>query len=222
MCKYVNRPKKQDQNITRVCNAKKLIVVEGSDDSYFFEKVLKDLECCSEEYGIVIAGGVGNFSSIAEQISSVSQYKQGNIKTILFFRDADQNFKESELSLQRIIDKSFSVKPNHAELKQTEKGSYVGIFIISHNGAAGTLDSLCLETVKGVSDYNDAKDYITKAFSSQDNFFQKRLLQAFLARNSNPLCNGVGRAIKNGIFSTDHQQFNLLLDFLRKIKDNYD
>jgi 5S rRNA maturation endonuclease (ribonuclease M5) len=210
MC-YIKRKYPEPSNTERMQDATKLIIVEGSDDASFFTKILESLELPCNEYGIVIAGGVAMFEKVADQIVKNPRYRKNEISSILFIQDADSDGLKAEKSLQKTMMKAFQVEPENGKFKLSSHGVHIGIFILSNTGNTGALEDLCLDIAsRSLPNYKHVETYMKSTCENQQEKFsnKKRWLQALLAAESNPLCNGAGRAIESKLFEINDPIFD--------------
>lgn len=214
---YIKRPQPDKSIVTRVKDAQKLIIVEGSDDAYFFEKILEKMNFCDKEYGIVVVGGTSNFKSVLSNVSKENSFIQNEIKSILIVQDADKSAEVAEKSLQKITKEIFGVTPKNKKFEKSKDGINIGIFILAHDEKVGALEDLCLEVVKNDNNYQFLEDYMKNTCAGNKNKEEnkKRWLQAFLAVQSDPLCNGAGKAIKDDVFDINHQIFTPVCEMVK-------
>ena len=95
----------------------------------------------------------GSVKGVIQELSTRmkdSEYKGGNIKTVLIIVDADekieQRFQDIQQALEERQDKCFSL-PQQLGVIAQDKQIKVGVFLFPDNQKSGSLETLCLKAL---------------------------------------------------------------------------
>lgn len=199
---------------TGVICLKKIIVVEGQDEVYFLDALLRNMKITDMEVREV--GGKQQFKDKLPALVRMSGFS--DVEVLAIIRDADNNAAAAFKSISNILKKE-GLKPA-TEVTQFSEGSpKIGIFIMPGNSDAGMLEDLCLKTVENhpamdcvqlfancISELEEAPNNIVKAKA-----------QAFLAAMPKDV-NSVGVGAQKGYWNFNSEELNDLKSFIDNLR----
>ena len=192
--------------------------VEGSHDEHFFKKLLAHIGF--KDVHIFNTNGKDNFSNCFGRLC-----KQDTeiIKRICFVQDADKNPAKSAFdSICHYLKKDESPFPVPEEISDmTEGNPKCGIFIMPDNESKGTIESLCLKSIKDKEIFKSIEQYLDAVEENDAKMYRKLNLPksqilAYLA-GKHPYSYSVGLGTQQGHFDLDHPCFDKLKDFLKRL-----
>lgn len=123
----------------------KLLLVEGKDETIFFQAFLKKSDLL-EEIQIIEVGGTGNFKTELQALINRTGFSD-NVESIAIIRDADTNFDSAFQSICSVLSNNNLCHPLTANTFIDEGDIKIGVFIMPGNSEDGTmLEDLCLKT----------------------------------------------------------------------------
>ena len=125
----------------------RLLVVEGKDDFSFFEEFLKKLNI--NDVDIRNVGGKGEYKNKLPLLIKTSGFD--SIKKIAIVIDAHENCKSTFESIYNIIERKMKLIPPKRTNTYSEANPSIGIFIMPDNCSVGSIEELCLNTIKNDS-----------------------------------------------------------------------
>lgn len=199
---------------TGVICLKKIIAVEGQDEVYFLDALLRNMKITDMEVREV--GGKQQFKDKLPALVIVSGFS--DVEVLAIICDADNNAAAAFKSISNILRKE-GLKPA-TEVTQFSEGSpKIGIFIMPGNSDAGMLEDLCLKTVENhpamdcvqlfancISELEEAPHNIVKAKA-----------QAFLAAMPKNV-NSVGVGAQKGYWNFNSEELNDLKSFIDNLR----
>ena len=200
-------------------SASKVLLVEGKDEFFFFEELLRyfmlDAQFDMQPREV---GGKDKFPK--EFPAFLNDPNFHKVTAYAIIRDADTNSKAALASAQNLLKKYNQPYPKaHGEIASNGIVK-VGLFIMPGNGSKGMLEDLCLQVVKDhpimpyVEDFiGNLKNITTIRLPKNES---KAKLQAFLAGMPVTVAN-VGLAAKKGYWAFDHESFSELQSFLNRL-----
>jgi len=199
--------------------SKRLLAVEGKDECNFFKALLKRMNV--EGVQIVDIGGKGKFPSEIRLLNNMDGF--GEISTIGFVRDAEMNTAESAFdSVTGVLRKLDLPTPGKPGEITTTGSPRVSIFIMPDNAGKGMLEDLCLRTIAEERSYAcvDAyiqcfSEFLPEAKKERFNEPKARVL-AYLATRI-PVVNSLGLAAQKGFWQLEHESFQDIRDFLKRL-----
>jgi len=196
-----------------------LLIVEGKDDVNFFEAYLgylSSLENCqgvNDKFDIYSIGGKNNLPSILKTISKTPGFN--NIKALAIILDADSNPKARFQSITNALKKANLPSPRKI-MEASGKKPKVMIFLLPDSNRAGSLEDLCLESIKNDPALSCIDKYFEclsdKKIKISANCSKAKCL-AFLASRPD-LPNNVGIAAKQKIWPFASPAFQNIKNFL--------
>lgn len=215
-----NSPKKSvsisgdlEKDTGAIC-LKKIIAVEGQDEVYFLDALLKNMKIGDIEVRAV--GGKQQFKDKLPALIRMSGFS--DVEVLAIIRDADNDANAAFKSISNILRKE-GFKPA-TEVTQFSEGSpKIGIFIMPGNADAGMLENLCLETVENHSAMDCVRPFancISELKESPNNIVKAKV-QAFLAAMPK-LVNSVGLGAQKGYWDFDSEELTDLKLFIDNLK----
>lgn len=194
----------------QVIGKPKLLLVEGPDDQYFFEK-LRALHAISD-LQIVPYRGITNLRPFLRALRATPGF--GQLLSLGIVRDSDQQPSDTLRSVQHSLSDANLPVPQQIVLPQ--RGSpQVSILLLPDDHRSGMLETLCLDAVAGDPVMSCLLQYINcaKTAGMQIRNEDKALVQAFLATRPEP---GLllGQAAQRNYFPLTHPCFDHVKQFL--------
>lgn len=209
---YKSRPgERQPVNPSRPI----LFIVEGPDDGHFLEEMLTQMDVADNVVDVRDVGGKPNIESYINLTLKSPHARSGDLKKIVIFLDADNDFERAKADFHRVLTK--------LGLPTPQEGSFgfggnleIGFYLFPRSGRSGELEDLIegvhrnplLEQSRRFFENSTEGNEVTKP--------TKRIIQIYLAVVSQPLCAGVGRAIRGGSLQVDVNELEELRDFLNR------
>lgn len=199
----------------------RLLIVEGIDDAYFFDKLLEILDADESTTRILMMknNDVGNYyKSLSKQREIISGYT----KKILFITDSDEDYIATTSKIINDL-KRLDVNIDSDNLFHSVQNRIhlVGFTTLPSINENGNLERVCLRTLG-----NDGKLHLVKKFyeSIEKEFGTlnkryKRLSFIYLACVPNET-RGVGKSFHDGIFHTDHECLTPIIDAIKEFLTN--
>jgi hypothetical protein len=199
-------------------NQQSVILVEGVDDAHFLDQILTDLNASPTEVGVCISEGKDKFSSLMGAMLKSPFFTTGRIVRYAIIRDVDSSIPKCMGELTSLFSEFGEPMPPPNNTVARTDGRNVGLFLMPSHDATGSLETLALDTVGEHELLVQADLYISlaaKNFGGASDHIDKRRAQAFLASRSDPLCNGVGWASRQGVFDIQSPVLQPMKDFLK-------
>jgi hypothetical protein len=204
------------ENNTKRNDRDYLILVEGTDDAHFLDKILTEIGAEPTKVGLILAGGKGQIKSNMTSLIKSSNFTTKKTIGIAIIRDADNDFEKAERETQEIFRKILDTPVKNAN-SINHDGRAFGFYLLPQDKESGDLEKLSLYTVEGSPVEKLAEEFIQQAsLDSPLDQIHKRKVQVFLSGVKGELCRGPGLAFKQGHFDSKHGSLNPLKDFLRK------
>ncbi len=215
----------------------KLILVEGKDDKYFFQYLMKHI--CLEDCQVINVEGKDNFSNVFKSIMLLPGFN--TVNSLAFIRDADNDCRKSFNEIISIIKSN-----NRSLIKTAATISYpdkpgvffninnlkIGTFILPNNSNPGMIEDICLNScstrpaIECIDSYvqclKSKLDRKTDEISSNNssNYFPKNeskmKMLVFLA-SLYEYSNNIGDAAQKGSWDFNHSSFIELISFLKQL-----
>jgi len=202
----------QKNNNTRN-DREKLLFIEGTDDAYFLDRILANVNADPDYVGLVTVGGTGQFLSNIKSFSKSSQFTTGKNKGLVIVRDVDEDFNGVSNEMAQLFFSLFGVVVRHGEIVVLDGRAY-GFFLMPGQDRAGDLERLCLDTVEGKVLALKSYEFLNSVEPVPSDQVFKRLAQVYLAGHVGALCRGAGRGFNRGQFDDTHAILNPLKEFL--------
>ncbi len=193
---------------------KRILLVEGKDDAYFFEKLLQLKSANPEDVAIIATGGKTELKKSLIQLMKQSPFVRGNVLCLAIVQDADQSGANTLGNIQNDLQSVALPAPPHGVFQNGPLS--VGIFVLPSASEEGDLEKVCLETVATKPRLHLTKQFfeqIQSRFGTLDRS-HKRLAAIYLACSMEET-KGVGRAFqKTTVFDCHHHCLNDINSFL--------
>ncbi len=197
-----------------IIRQKKVLAVEGKDEINFFNALLEDVGIL--DFEIHEVGGKDQFKSKLPALVKMSGFS--DVEVLVVIRDADEDANAAFKSINDILRKVGFEPPE--EINQFSYGRpKIGVFIMPGNSDTGTLEDLCLKTVKDHPAMDCVNAFIdcVSQLESPPNNFAKAKAQTFLAAMPNIACS-VGVAAQKQYWDFDLEVLTAIKVFLEKMK----
>lgn len=212
--RYFNRPL-QERVADRSINGRKLILVEGPDDIWFFDALLSDLGAPVHEVQVIDYEGKTNISRTLGPLLFDPAVTGGDVTAIAIVQDADGDVAVARQNIDRACAEVGLVGGSYAGFANSTSHPMlsVGTFALPNGIVNGDLDALLFETLAGTPVHAHVEAYATAAGFTARPDVGKRKVQAYLASQS-PLARGAGMGASNGHFQIGHVSVKPVRDFV--------
>ncbi|OPY00329.1 MAG: hypothetical protein A4E62_02370 [Syntrophorhabdus sp. PtaU1.Bin002] len=194
----------------------KLLIVEGRDEEEFFVAILKTLDITDVQ--VLAVGGKTKIRSNLKALRNDSRFS-----TVISFgivRDADREAATAFVSVRDALREAGFPYPSKP-LRQSKGPPKVNVMILPPDGQHGSLENVCLETVKDdpamfcVEQYFDCLNLrgLNRRMGPD---FVKAKTRVFLASREDPTVS-LGVAVNKGYWPLDAQVLNTVKQFLQTI-----
>ena len=199
----------------------KLLLVEGKDEEFFFEKLLQKHNI--QEIQVIAVYGKQRFRKYFPELKKISGFNK-KVSSLAVIHDADKDAYGSFQSICSTLKRNGFTKlpkePGSFALSDPKSsGPKIGVFIIPNNKDAGMLESLCLSTVES-EEIKECIDSFMECMKSrcgkEPKNPAKARCKAFLSAGGEDASN-LGIAAQKGYWDLDSPELKLLSDFLKKI-----
>jgi hypothetical protein len=199
---------------TGVICLKKIIAVEGQDEVYFLDALLRNMKITGMEIRAV--GGKQQFKDKLPALVRMSGFS--DVEVLAIIRDADNDANGAFESIRNILKKE-KLKPPIQANQFSEGSPKIGIFIMPGNSDTGMLEDLCLQTVA----HHPAMDCVRpfanciSELEESPNNIVKAKAQAFLAAMPK-LVNSVGLGAQKGYWDFNSEELTDLKSFIGNLR----
>lgn len=195
----------------------KLLLVEGNDEQYFFQKLMQEIAV--DGIQIIPLGGKDNFRTPNfKSIIKTPGFRE--VKSLGIVRDADDNADNAFKGICAVLKECELPEPTQPmEITNTE--FKIGILIIPPNAEKGKIEDLCLFSLTEYIEIGCIDNYFDclKKKLLQDKFpkdLSKAKIQAFLASREESVPH-LGVAAQRSYFPLEHKVFGEIKDFVRAL-----
>ena len=212
--RYFNRPL-QERVADRSITGRKLIIVEGPDDIWFFDALLASLGAPIDEVQVLDYEGKDSIARTLGPLLLDPAVTDGTVTAIAIVQDADgdvavarRNIDEAcaEVGLAGGTYGGFTASTSHPTLS-------IGTFALPDGALNGDLDTLLFDTLAGSPIHAHVESYATTAGFAARPDVGKRKTQTYLASRS-PIARGAGMGAANGHFDVTHPSITPVRDFV--------
>lgn len=215
--KFVKNDSETQILTNKVEGQRNCCIVEGINDAYFFESILLDMDSGydSSNTVICITHGKERLDKFASAFFINEAFTRGPLRNIAVCFDADENPNKSHedvlSTLRKHIDGAELTGASPVE-KTTDRN--IGVFLLPDNEHAGTLETLCIKMIEENEETLSALERCKCLNLPEDRFYQKRLMQAYLATPRRDFCSGVGMGLKKKLLPRYAQHLKRVKAFL--------
>lgn len=211
--KYFNAPLSEHQ-ADRKIYGKKVLLVEGPDDIWFFNTLLARLNAPAEDVQIIDYDGTPKLRRTFASLLLDQKVASGHVNAIAVVQDAD----EDEASARRNVISAFSLEgisePEFGTFRTDDsRGIAVGAFILPNNSDAGNLDQMLYMTMSESAAHAQTEIFSRALGLEERTDVYKRKTQVYLA-SQNEICRGAGRGAARGYFDMTHERISGITDFI--------
>ena len=197
----------------------RLLLVEGKDEVYLFDALLKHCLGNAKGQGIQIidAGGRDRFRHSIVAISTAAR-SRSPLRALGVIRDADDNAGSAFQSVCGAL-RHAGYEPPAAHGEASNGRPAVGVFILPDGAGAGAIETLCRQSVAGDSTSRCVEAYIAclkqhRAMRSPNE--DKTFAHAWLAAGKDPVAR-VGEGARQGVWDFGSGAFASLSSFLGRL-----
>jgi len=192
----------------------KVIAVEGTDEVYFLDALLRNLKITDVEVRDV--GGKDQFKNKLPALVRMSGFSDVGFLAII--RDAEDDAGAAFDSVRKVL-LDQQLEPPDRMNRFSDGNPRIGIFIMPGNSDTGMLEDLCLKTVEEDPAMECVNAFIDCA-SRLDNppkIMAKAKAQVFLAAMSK-IANSVGVGAQKGYWNLDSDELDNLRSFIEILR----
>ncbi len=211
-----------------------VLLVEGEDDRFFFEHLIKHIyedtsnsEILTETVQFFISKGKTRFKELIKSIAKTKN--SSNIRKLALIRDIDNEDVDSDLlpklkSYFTDIDEIDFTLPLDNPTEFPSGAVSVGFFFLPDNKSSGKLETLCLQAIKNDPKYVDINRCI-KAFlecASELNItldLEKTEVKAFCSLFAD--IRYIGGAVQRNLINFNSEVFQELKEFTLKFLEKH-
>ena len=197
------------------------LILEGADDAYFFDVILRDVGASPARTGILYLTGKDQLQNELGPFLKSTPFKHGAVNTYGIVKDADAKATAAITEAHRILRSHGEPEPAAGTFAAAPAGraGRVGLLILPTAGDTGDLEEVCLRTVadEALTKRVDAFLAETVATGGQIDKLSKRKAQTYLANKHGDLCRGPGRGFVCGHFNGNHESLATIKDFCRQL-----
>lgn len=191
----------------------KIIIVEGKDDKYFFDRLLKKL--IIKDIQVLYFKGKEEFKNNFVSVPKISGFN--NVKKIIVILDADESYQATEDSVKTNINKI--LKASDGPLVFSSSNPSVAYFIMPNNKDKGMLETLCIASQKKSSAMIQVDRFISEVDSDvmikeKPKNKDKAKAQAYLSIMPE-IAYGMAYGIVKNYWDLNHPDFQKLTSFLK-------
>lgn len=200
------------------CGCEIQIFVEGADEEWFVEALLKEMNVSPERVAVIGIGGKDKIVSVIDRAKKSPDFSCGLVKKVGVILDADDNPGKSLRNIQVALRQLCANEPGHGEVVEGNNGISVGAFVIPSSTASGCLETLCLSLLPEDGKVDSIKTFMSD-FERQHGIIkksEKKTAKIFLALTTEDTF-GVGRGFSVGAFGEDMSNLLDLRKFLEEI-----
>lgn len=193
---------------------KKVLVVEGRDENFFFCALLKHMGITGVD--IKEVGGKEQFKN--KMPALVKQSGFSDVEMLAVVRDADENAHGAFKSVKDILERHDLQPPEQPN--QFSGGSpAVGVFIMPGSSDRGTLEDLCLKTARDhpAMECVDTFSDCIRTLEEPPHNMAKAKVQAFLAAMPK-IANHAGIGAQKGYWNFDSEEMTDLRSFMERLR----
>ncbi len=202
---------------------KKLIAVEGQDEVYFFNELIRFIEISGIEVWEV--GGKNQFEPKFAQFIKLRGFDE--LESIAFVCDSDNRSAVSSFnSLCRIIENVTAEEPSFSgnivlpsRMGEFSEGNpKIGIYVMPNNSDLGMLENLCLDSVADYPAMECVNEFIqcVLLLEEEPKNIPKAKVQTFLA-SKEKIVNRLGLGAMKGYWKFESPVWNELKTFISNL-----
>jgi hypothetical protein len=202
----------------KTIRGKSLILVEGQDDLWFFDKILSDIGADPDGVQAIDYGGAGELPTYLDNLLKSDEVLDGEIRGILITGDSDTFNGPLPHKLKASLKNGSIPSPTDRDVIDIPAGKKVqrvGLFLLPQELEPGNLESVLLATMATDPPVVAARSFVEGHHHQKTPENDKRVSQAYLATRAK-LSRGAGWGAKNGYFNLAHESLDALKDVLRK------
>ena len=127
----------------------RVLIVEGADDAYFFDVILRDVGASPARTGILYLTGKDQLQNELGPFLKSTPFKHGAVNTYGIVKDADAKATAAITEAHRILRSHGEPEPAAGTFAAAPAGraGRVGLLILPTAGDTGDLEEVCLRTV---------------------------------------------------------------------------
>jgi len=199
---------------TGVIRFNKVIAVEGQDEVYFFDALLRNIKITDVEVREV--GGKDQFRNKLPALVRMRGFP--NVEVLAVIRDANGHANKAFGNIKGLLGKQ-GLKPPNQMGKFSDSKPKVGIFIMPNNSDPGMLEDLCLKTVENHVAMRCIKIFsdCTSELENPPKNEAKAKVQVFLAAMPK-IANCVGIGAQKGYWDLNSDDLSDLKSFIGNLR----
>lgn len=195
----------------------KLLLVEGPDDIWFFDGLLRALSASTDDIQIIDYSGKDSLRRTLAPMLADPKVVEGFVRAIGIVQDADGSYAKAKERIEQACSSEGISHPSFGSFSADPKfGFLCGAFVLPNNDADGDLDTLLYGTAVGSPEYAHVESYAGSVGVATKADAGKRKSQVLLA-SKEKLCRGAGRGAAHGYFDLSHPSLADVTEFVTKL-----
>lgn len=217
--KFYNAPPQRSQTNRKV-TGKKLLLVEGPDDIYFFNALLTDMGADPNEIQVMDYDGKTRLSDVFSLLMRAPEVEEEKVTAIGLVQDADGDLAAAKSNIDSAwrgvgLDIAPYGRFDTSRLRPTLS---IGSFALPDCAGSGDLDEMLFASAKGDIAHTATGVFMTSVGLAPAPKFYKRCTQVYLAAKPD-LCRGSGRGAENGYFDLNAPRLGAIREFVKSLME---
>jgi hypothetical protein len=190
-----------------------LLIVEGFDDCYFFDRVLSEFGVDPDFYGIVHVDGKDKLEVGLANLLKSPSFTQGYTKKCSVLVDSDDDPPKQWRWLRGVFS-NIGVPINNLGEFVDFDGIQFGVMLIPGPSKAGDVDSVCCDLLSEDKIFEKVSNFSDPIIEERNlGGPWKRKMQIFLALQKE-ICRGSGRGFKANLVPFDKEKMSEIVAFI--------
>lgn len=198
--KFYNAPPSRIQTDRKI-TGRKLLLVEGPDDIYFFNALLTEMGADLNDIQVMDYEGKTRLPAVFSLLMRAPEVEAGEVTAIGLVQDADGDLAAARGNIDSAwAGVGLDVAPyGHFGASQVRPNLSIGSFALPDCATSGDLDEMLFASVAGDAAHTATEVFMGSVGLAPAPKFYKRSTQVYLAAKPD-LCRGSGRGAENGYF----------------------
>lgn len=201
---FVRRPERDPDFLAarKQIRGKYLILVEGQDDLWFFDEILRLMEADPSLVQTLDYSGAGELPVYLDNLLKSDPILDGDVRGILITGDSDTYTGQLPYKIKstlkahglpEVLDRQLTLLPDGNNFER------LGLFLLPHASKPGNLETVLLATVDTGEPAIAARSFVETFHADRAPANDKRVTQAYLATRAS-LSRGAGWGARKGYF----------------------
>lgn len=205
----------EDIAARRKVYASRVLLVEGSDELWFFDYLLERMHADPSKVQIVDYGGKDNLKVNLQNLLRDDKVLDGDVEAIAITRDIDEALSKALYDLKKAVKDCGFPDPPIGQMgpANAHNVNRLGLFLVPDGVRSGNLETLLLATISEDAALKASVELIANHAGKTHKDSDKRIAQAYLATRAK-LRRGIGRAARDDYFDLEHEALGKLRNFV--------